>query len=256
MLGSENGDLDSVHGRIPQSPRLLVSVRSADEAHAAIAGGADIIDVKEPTAGSLGRASSVAMQAVADVVGQSPSIPCSVALGELRDVLVERPEIVIPSAVRWVKLGLSGCAGQPDWSQRWSDWRATIETPAAWIAVAYVDADRAEAPSVNDVLTAAIDTGGAGLLLDTYCKTSGTLLDCMAIPQLRAITQRARFAGLMIAFAGRVQLDDLPTLIELQPDLIAVRSAVCRNHDRTAAVDATLVAEFRQAMHAASVATR
>ena len=34
--------------------RLLVSVRSADEAEAAIAGGADVIDVKEPSHGPLG----------------------------------------------------------------------------------------------------------------------------------------------------------------------------------------------------------
>ena len=34
--------------------RLLVSVRSADEVAAAMAGGADIIDAKEPARGSLG----------------------------------------------------------------------------------------------------------------------------------------------------------------------------------------------------------
>ena len=35
--------------------RLLVSVRSAEEVSAALAGGADIIDAKEPERGSLGR---------------------------------------------------------------------------------------------------------------------------------------------------------------------------------------------------------
>ena len=34
--------------------KLLVSVRSADEAEVALEGGADIIDVKEPLHGSLG----------------------------------------------------------------------------------------------------------------------------------------------------------------------------------------------------------
>ena len=37
-------------------PGLLVSVRSADEAIAALAGGADVIDVKEPNRGALGAA--------------------------------------------------------------------------------------------------------------------------------------------------------------------------------------------------------
>ena len=39
-----------------QRSRLLVSVRSAAEAEIALHGGADLIDVKEPTRGSLGRA--------------------------------------------------------------------------------------------------------------------------------------------------------------------------------------------------------
>ena len=34
--------------------RLLVSVRSAEEAAAAVMGGADIVDAKEPALGSLG----------------------------------------------------------------------------------------------------------------------------------------------------------------------------------------------------------
>ena len=37
-------------------PSLLVSVRCADEVAAAIEGGAEIIDVKEPSHGSLGMA--------------------------------------------------------------------------------------------------------------------------------------------------------------------------------------------------------
>ena len=39
-----------------EAPGLLVSVRSAAEALAALAGGADVIDVKEPNQGSLGAA--------------------------------------------------------------------------------------------------------------------------------------------------------------------------------------------------------
>ena len=39
-----------------ETPGLLVSVRSAAEALSALAGGADVIDVKEPNRGSLGAA--------------------------------------------------------------------------------------------------------------------------------------------------------------------------------------------------------
>ena len=46
--------------------RLLVSVRSAAEAEAALTGGASVIDVKEPTRGALGRADD---GVIADVIG-------------------------------------------------------------------------------------------------------------------------------------------------------------------------------------------
>ena len=50
---------DQEHARpsIPlgRGPQLLVSVRNATEAAAAVLGGADILDVKEPANGPLGR---------------------------------------------------------------------------------------------------------------------------------------------------------------------------------------------------------
>src|SRR5271166_6814929 len=65
---SEPGDLSRLASRrsspstalrLPETgpvARLLISVRSADEARTALAGGASIIDVKEPDHGSLGQA--------------------------------------------------------------------------------------------------------------------------------------------------------------------------------------------------------
>ena len=48
---------------------LLVSVRSADEVAAALAGGADLIDVKEPSKGSLAPAEAEVVAAVIEAVG-------------------------------------------------------------------------------------------------------------------------------------------------------------------------------------------
>ena len=42
--------------------RLLVSVRNGQEAEAALAGGAHVIDVKEPARGSLGRADETTLR--------------------------------------------------------------------------------------------------------------------------------------------------------------------------------------------------
>src|SRR5256885_16611977 len=56
MTAHFSATLDSPGNSARRRAGLLVSVRSAGEAEAAIAGGADLIDVKEPAYGSLGRA--------------------------------------------------------------------------------------------------------------------------------------------------------------------------------------------------------
>ena len=62
---------------------LLVSARSAAEAEEAVAGGAAIIDVKEPARGALGRADA----AVAATIGRAVAgrTAWTVACGELAD---------------------------------------------------------------------------------------------------------------------------------------------------------------------------
>src|SRR3954454_6660925 len=77
---------------------LLVSVRSADEARAAVAGGATIVDVKEPDRGPLGCAGAATWRAVRRVV--PATVPVSVALGELGDW----EEQAIPSTADWAGL--------------------------------------------------------------------------------------------------------------------------------------------------------
>ena len=61
--------------------RLLVSVRNAIEAEAALAGGADIIDAKEPLNGALGPVAKEVIQSIAEKV--AGSAPVSVALGDV-----------------------------------------------------------------------------------------------------------------------------------------------------------------------------
>ncbi len=111
----------------PRVAKLLVSVRSAIEAEAALAGGASIIDVKEPSRGPLGRADWSVWREVRLAV--PASIPVSVALGELTEWL-EPSRLEIPedlwAGIAFRKIGLSDAG--TGWIDRWRDLR---ERPAA-----------------------------------------------------------------------------------------------------------------------------
>ncbi|MBI3863420.1 MAG: hypothetical protein HY290_16135, partial [Planctomycetia bacterium] len=90
-------------------PQLLVSVRSAAEAAAAIAGGCDVLDVKEPSRGPLGMADVSTIAAIIDAArAAQPSAPVSVALGEAADWAPDRQPPQLPAGIAYLKLGTAG----------------------------------------------------------------------------------------------------------------------------------------------------
>ncbi|MCX7397554.1 MAG: hypothetical protein NT138_07705 [Planctomycetales bacterium] len=261
-------------------PRLLVSVRNADEALMAARGGADIIDVKEPSKGSLGRASLENLLAIADALKQQQQhadrvrtepVPLSVALGEVQEwsessslfggdfrggstSLSSDANDGICRAISelqptYMKLGLSQIVavsrqGVDRWRNSWIDVRCRFSGNHEWVAVAYADYQRAEAPTPDDVLEAALETNCSVLLIDTFVKDGTNLLDWLPVEEITSLRKTTAAHGLQLALAGRVTLMDLPLLLPLQPDIIAVRGAVCESGERTAEVSETLVAEF------------
>jgi uncharacterized protein (UPF0264 family) len=211
-------------------PGLLVSVRSVEEARAAVEGGAAVIDIKEPSRGPLGRSSREVWHAVRRAVPRE--MPVSVALGELAEW--EGMDDVPGIAYR--KLGLA--AAEPDWADRWAAIRVGSPGPP-WVAVAYTDWEIARAPRPEDVLDVALSTPECvGLLVDTWDKSRPGGLDLSWSPLVR----KAQAAGRLVALAGRLDEAAIHRLAPLRPDLFAVRSATCLGGDRMATVDRGRVA--------------
>lgn len=238
-------------------PQLLVSVRSVAEAQAAIAGGCDIVDVKEPSRGSLGRASLADITAISQAASATGR-PCSAALGEVSEWARPLDEPGLKSLpLRFAKLGLSGLRGSLDWLMCWqaamdsAERSARLSLTGGWVAVIYADFDAADSPDAEAILDAVIDGSPsfssrfAGVLVDTFSKSSGTLLDALTADELTHIAQRTRASGRFVALAGRLNAEMLGLLADLPVDVIAIRSAACAGHDRTAGIDDRAVAAFR-----------
>jgi (5-formylfuran-3-yl)methyl phosphate synthase len=227
--------------------KLLVSVRSAVEARAAVAGGASIIDVKEPRLGSLGRANATVWSDVRAVVPRT--IPVSVALGELHEWSDLSPGTVPLSAwsgIAFGKLGLS--AAGPDWRERWRDLRRRLSSfsPAspAWVAVIYADWKQAGSPNPDSLIDVAIQINECrGVLIDTWDKSRVTTIDCT----WKSSIDRIREAGRFVALAGALDVSTIRRLKSLNPDIFAVRGAACQGGDRLASIDTERVAMLVQA---------
>jgi uncharacterized protein (UPF0264 family) len=223
---------------------LLVSVRSAAEAEAAMAGGATLIDVKEATRGPLGRADDAIITAVIRAVAGRR--PVSAALGELsgwdgRDLPASAGDLA------FLKWGPAGYSDSLDW---YRDFTAAVRrvaeaaVRARVVAVAYADWQRAQAPSPADVFAWSLDLGIDTFLLDTWGKDGTTLLDWLNPAAVREWCRRCRDAGGRVALAGSLGPDEIRPLLPLRPDWFAVRGAACRERDRSAAIEESRVRQL------------
>ncbi|MBL9161504.1 MAG: hypothetical protein JNL18_02050 [Planctomycetaceae bacterium] len=224
--------------------QLLVSVRSAAEAEAAIRGGADWVDLKEPDRGPLGAVScEVARAIVAEVQDRAP---ISAAAGELCDwPASDARDLLAVAGISQLKLGLSGFGGR-SWHGAWLS--ARRETHAAGkdlVAVIYADAAAAKSPAPLEVAALAGATGSRWLLIDTFDKRGGNLFDHQSALELNELFQFARGHGVTTAAAGRLTAAAIAALPLNVVDVVAVRSAACGG-DRGGRVSAESVATLRQ----------
>jgi uncharacterized protein (UPF0264 family) len=205
-------------------PRLLVSVRNAAEAAEARAGGADLLDVKEPARGPLGRADDATTTAV--VRAAAGAVPVSAALGELPAV----PDPPTVAGLAFAKWGLAGWGGRPDWPDRWRDSRAALAAACPGcraVAVAYADGERVGAPPPEAVARFAAAEAAGAFLVDTAVKDGTTLLDWLTLPVLDTLIRTCRTAGVPVALAGSLGPREIGRLRGLNPDWFAVRGAAC-----------------------------
>jgi len=199
--------------------RFLASVRDEHEAVAALAGGAEIIDFKDPANGALGAVAP-------DVIERGIALLANRALASATagdcpleaHILIEAARRIGATGVDYVKLGLLPGLALP----------ACIDALRAvardYRLVAVFFADR-EAPLMAlELLRAA---GFAGVMLDTFNKASGGLRRHLTDPELARFVHAARQAALMTGLAGSLTLEDIPALVQIGPDLLGFRGALC-----------------------------
>ncbi|MBN1853577.1 MAG: hypothetical protein JW829_12670 [Pirellulales bacterium] len=219
-------------------PRLLVSVRNAQEADTAVRAGAEWIDVKEPLRGPLGCADETIIENVVDAVDSRT--PVSAALGELTQNTVERASRIarIPG-LALVKIGLAGVLKIPGWEERWFRVIDAVREDAAIAAVAYADWQTASAPPPETVARLARHRCDA-FLVDTFDKAGPSLPEWIAPAELERLLAIAHDGGMITVVAGRLTLESSASILPLGPDFIAVRGAVC-SHGRNASLSWELV---------------
>ena len=225
--------------------RLLVSVRNASEAAAALDGGADIVDAKEPLNGPLGSVSPAALASIASAVGGAA--PVSAALGDIgRDDIVGGAHAATSIGAAFVKVGFAGMSGRLDIATEMLA-SAAASGPAALVLVVYADYERAGAPSPEEIIALADRAKAGGVLIDTCDKQGPGLTSLMTAESLRTFVTRAGSGGRTVAIAGSLSMDDLNRVRDAGADIAGVRGAAC-DGGRSGVVTAARVRALRRAL--------
>ena len=229
----------------PAKIGLLVSVRSAEEATAALKAGATLIDVKDPARGSLGMAPADVVEAVIEAVGKKA--PVSAALGEWSPNILTEAVWHLELPLAYVKWGLAGYREAPGWGEDLLDHRREIPARIEVVAVAYADFNKAKSIAPAAVAKFAKRYHFKAFLLDTFNKDGKTLLDHMDLDEIAEMVSMLQEAKVKVALGGSLTLEAAKKIMKVTlPDWFAVRGAVCTGGKRGNDLDPTKVKKWKE----------
>lgn len=226
---------------------LLVSVQNVKEAHQAIKGGADIVDVKNLQEALVGSAHPNTFKEVKKIAPDP--IHSSLTLG------------VVPDQIGTVAMAVHAAGLLEATSVKvgfmHDEYDHALETLLACrdalegsntllIGSLFADNllyDNGLNPSL--MVDLAVEGKCDGFLIDTLVKDGRNLFDFMPENELKEMVIEAKSRGLSTALSGHLKLSDLDELARINPDIVGVRGAVCAEGDRDEGVYWEAVKHFK-----------
>jgi uncharacterized protein (UPF0264 family) len=220
---------------------MLASVSNLAEAEQALRAGVDIIDLKAPAAGALGALSTQAVCGIVEKLkGQRP---LSATIGDMPmqpPAVLESIMEMAETGVDYVKVGFFPGG----------EWLRTIHITGSACEgtqlIAVLFADQALNLEYIAKLAAA---GYSGVMLDTLDKEAGSLLEVSPWPVLEDFVAKAHAYKMLCGLAGSLRAADVPRLLELSPDYLGFRGALCRGNERTGQLDPAAIDTLRALIH-------
>jgi hypothetical protein len=216
--------------------KLLISPTDEKEALEAIAGGADIIDVKNPNEGALGASFPWIIKRIREItpanievscaIGDVPNLPCAVSLAALG---------AATTGVDYVKVGLYGVKTKEEAVYLMRSVTKAVKncnSSIKVVATGYADAKRIGSVDPLLVPDIAREAEADVAMIDTAVKDGKNLFTFLTTEQLRTFVNAAHAYGLKAALAGSLQKEDLPAVYALNADIVGLRGAACTNSDR------------------------
>lgn len=231
--------------------KLLVSPINIDEALAAVNGGADIIDVKNPKEGSLGANFPWVIKAIKDAVDSKS--PVSATIGDMNYKPGTASLAALGAAVagaEYVKVGLFDIQTREqalDMAEHVVRSVKDYDPTKKVVISGYSDYKRINSIPVSELPAVCAESGADVVMMDTGIKDGRSTFEFMSIEELSRFVTKAHDLGLETAIAGTIKFEDIEPLNMISPDIIGVRGCVCGG-DRNSAIRQELVEALKASM--------
>jgi len=234
--------------------QVLISPISVEEASSILDTNVDIIDVKNVNEGSLGAQYPWHTCEVVKLT-QPRGIKTSATLGDLPYKPGTAALAAYGSAmcgVNYIKAGLHGLNTYEEAREMMYAVRRAVRMvrdDIDVVAAGYADYRRFNGLDLLNLVKAAADAECDVVMVDTAIKDGKTLFDALSVEELKEFIGRGRAAGLRVALAGSLKSEHAGMLLELGPDIIGVRGAVCEGVDRKSKISSEKAERFVAMFH-------
>ena len=224
--------------------QLLISVTSIEEANFALENGADIIDLKDPSAGALGALPIDQIKLIVSFVHNKKGVSKKITSATIGDLpmqpklLLEHVLNLTATDVDIIKIGFF----ETDQYQLCLGALATL-TQGGTKLVAVLFAENSYPEHLIESIKAA---GFMGVMMDTAKKNGLTLLDYYSVQQRMAFAQKVLSCHLQFGLAGSLKLEHVAMIKALNPTYLGVRGGICNNHQRESSLDVSKIQAIRK----------
>ena len=219
------------------------------EASEAIAGGADIIDVKNPKEGALGANYPWVIKRIKEITPKNIEVSCT--LGEVPNLPGSISLAALGAAslgVDYIKVGLYGLKTPQEATyllQNVNRAAKECNPKIKVVATGYADAEKIGAVDPLLIPEIAHKAQVDVAMIDTSVKDGKNLFDYLTQEQLKKFVNSTHNFGLEAALAGSLRKQDLPVVYGLGADVAGLRGAACTNSNRvTGQITRKLVCEL------------
>lgn len=227
--------------------KLLVSPKNKKEAITALRGGADIIDVKNPSEGSLGANFPWVIRDIKKIIpgdkelsatiGDFPNLPGTASLAALG---------AATCGVDYVKVGLFGIKNSTDAVKFMSKVVRAVknyDNRIKVVACGYADCEVIGSVNILQIPQIAKKSKSDIAMIDTAIKGSKNLFDLLSMDELETFVRKAHTNNLLVALGGSIKKNHLRPLSYIDVDIVGVRGAVCKS-GRNSEIDLKKVKEL------------